>query len=157
MALRFLLHIHLECKLTGTVSKDIGKRLNAVSLDNFNREDILAFLTWLRRERGNAVTTVNQRLSHLKGFCRYVAEKDMLSALVYKEVKEISEEKDTRIQDFVWMSLEDVRLMMEQPNTKKKTEIRDRLFIALLYKSGCWDDEMLHLKMKGHQTMYSIF
>lgn len=124
------------------------KRLNAVSLDDFNKDDILAFLAWLRKERGNAVTTVNQRLSHVKGFCRYASKRDVLSALVYEEVKEISEEKDTRVQDFIWMSIDEVRLMMEQPNTEKKTGIRDRFFMALLYESGCRDEEMLHLKRK---------
>lgn len=115
---------------------------------DFNRDDIVAFLRWLRSERGNTAATANQRLSHVKGFCRYAVKSDILSALEYEDIRDISEEKDTRVQDFIWMSIGDVRLMMAQPDIKKKTGIRDRFFMALLYESGCRDDEMLHLKMK---------
>lgn len=133
---------------TGYICAAKNKKLHAVTQADFNRDDIVAFLRWLRSERGNTAATANQRLSHVKGFCRYAVKSDILSALEYEDIRDISEEKDTRVQDFIWMSIGDVRLMMEQPDIKKKTGIRDRFFMALLYESGCRDDEMLHLKIK---------
>ena len=36
-----------------------------------------------------------------------------------------------------------------QQAIKKKTGIRDRFFISLMYESGCRNDEILHLKLKN--------
>lgn len=39
--------------------------------------------------------------------------------------------------------------MLRQPDINKKTGIRDRFFIALMYESGCRDDEILHMRLKN--------
>ena len=57
--------------------------------------------------------------------------------------------KDERVKDFIWLTIEDVKLVLRQPDTNKKTGIRDRFFIALMYESGCRDDEILHMKLKN--------
>lgn len=115
---------------------------------DFNQENISAFLRWLKESRGNEATTINQRLSHIKGFCKYIQKQDVLSFESYAEICEIADYKDMRTNDFIWLSIEEVKLILEQPDEKKKTGIRDRFFMALMYESGCRDDEMLHLKVK---------
>ena len=108
-----------------------------------------AFLRWLHEERGNESTTINQRLSHIKGFCRYVQKNDILSFEAYSEICGVAGYKDERVKDFIWLTIEDVKLVLRQPDTNKKTGIRDRFFIALMYESGCRDDEILHMKLKN--------
>lgn len=115
---------------------------------DFNKENISAFLRWLKESRGNEATTINQRLSHIKGFCKYIQKQDVLSFESYAEICEIADYKDMRTNDFIWLSIEEVKLILEQPDEKKKTGIRDRFFMALMYESGCRDDEILHLKVK---------
>lgn len=124
------------------------KLKNACASD-FNQENISAFLRWLHDERGNESTTVNQRLSHIKGFCRYVQKKDILSFESYSEICEIAEYRDERVKDFIWLTIEDVNLVLKQPDINKKTGVRDRFFIALMYESGCRNDEILHMKFKN--------
>lgn len=119
-----------------------------ISAADFNQENISAFLDWLKNTRGNECTTINQRLSHVKGFCKYIMKKDILSFEAYGAICEIAEFKDERTQDFIWLKIDEVKLVLEQPDTKKKTGIRDKFFIALIYESGCRDDEILHLKLK---------
>lgn len=123
-------------------------KLKDVSVSDFNQANISAFLGWLQNKRGNESTTINQRLSHIKGFCKYINKKDVLSFETYSEICEIAEYKDKRVKDFIWLTIEDVKLVMEQPDVNKKTGIRDRFFIALMYESGCRDDEILHLRLK---------
>lgn len=48
----------------------------------------------------------------------------------------------------VYLSIEDMKLVIEQPDTSKKTGIRDKFFIALLYDSGCRNQEILDLRVK---------
>lgn len=124
------------------------KELKDIVLADFSQKNIVLFLDWLKTVRGNEATTINQRLSHIKGFCKYLMKKDVLSFIACEEICDISEYKDNRVADFVWLSIEDVKLVLELPNLKKNTGIRDRFFIALMYESGCRDDEILHLKLK---------
>lgn len=124
-------------------------KLKNVCISDFNQENISAFLRWLHEERGNESTTINQRLSHIKGFCRYVQKKDILAFKAYSEICGIAGYKDERVKDFTWLAIEDVKLVLKQPDINKKTGIRDRFFIALMYESGCRNDEILHMKLKN--------
>lgn len=124
------------------------KELKGIVTADFNKNDIVSFLEWLCKSRNNEATTINQRLSHLKGFCKYIAKNDILSRLAYEDIKDISEYKDARTPDFIWMSIDEVKLMLAQPDPAKKTGIRDRFFMALIYESGCRNDEILRLRVR---------
>lgn len=124
-------------------------KLKDVCVSDFSQENISAFLKWLREERGNESTTINQRLSHIKGFCRYIQKKDVLSFEVYSGICEITGYKDERVTDFIWLAIEEVKLILKQPDINKKTGVRDRFFMVLMYESGCRDDEILHMKLKN--------
>jgi len=124
-------------------------KLKDVTVSDFNQSKISGFLCRLQNTRKNESTTINQRLSHIKGFCKYIYKKDVPGFETYLEICEIAEYKDKRVKDFIWLSIEDVKLVMEQPDVSKKTGIRDRFFIALMYESGCRNDEILHLQLKN--------
>lgn len=129
------------------------KKLADISTSDFNQQDIAGFLDWLYGENKNAATTVNQRLSHIKGFCKYLMKKDVLSFIEYEQINDIEDYTDTRTKNFEWLSIDDVKLILEQPDIHRKTGIRDHFFLALLYETGCRNDEILHLRMKDFSTM----
>jgi site-specific recombinase XerD len=130
------------------LNKTFGIGLKDVSTKDLSQAKIVSFLEWLENTRNNEATTINQRLSHIKGFCRYLKKNDVLSFVSYEEICEISEVKDTRVLDFVWLTIDDIKHIFEQLDSNKKTGIRDKFFLALLYESGCRDEEILHLKVK---------
>lgn len=37
---------------------------------DFSQKNIVGFMTWLKSDRNNVVTTINHRLSDIRGFCR---------------------------------------------------------------------------------------
>lgn len=118
------------------------KRFSDITTTDFNQANIVGFMSWLQRERGNIVTTVNQRLSHIRGFCQYIMKND---ALLYGDldgINDISRIRDTRTKKLVWLSIENMQMLLQQPDTSRKTGIRDRFFLALLYDSGCRIEEM---------------
>ena len=39
---------------------------------DFNQKNIVGFMSWLKSERNNVATTINHRLSDIRGFCRYL-------------------------------------------------------------------------------------
>ena len=125
-----------------------GIPLTKTTAADFSQKNIVGFMEWLLSTRNNIATTVNQRLTHLRVFCKYMRKNNLISFIEYEEICEIGELADTRTPEFSWLSLDEIKLILEQPNVSKKTGIRDRFFLALLYESGCRDDEILHLKVK---------
>jgi len=124
------------------------KRLSDIIATDFSQRNIVNFMSWLQCERANAATTINQRLSHIRCFCRYLMKNDMLSYSNLNDINDISRIKDIRIKELVWLSIEDTQMLLQQPDTSKKTGIRDRFYLALLYDSGCRNEEIINLKVR---------
>jgi site-specific recombinase XerD len=122
--------------------------LSRIATLDFNQENILLFMNWLATRRGNEVTTVNLRLSNMRAFCSYLNKNGLISHSDMIEITEIQKLSDSRKREVSFLSVEDVNLILEQPNTSKKNGVRDKFFIALLYDSGCRDQEILDLKVK---------
>lgn len=125
-----------------------GIPLTRTTAADFSQQNIVGFMEWLLNSRNNIATTANQRLTHLRVFCKYLRKNNLISFVEFEEICEIREIADTRTPEFSWLSIDEIKLILEQPNINKKTGIRDRFFLALLYESGCRDDEILHLKVK---------
>lgn len=86
--------------------------MNVRSCD-FNQENIVAFMSWLRDSRGNVATTVNHRLSDIRSFCRYFMKKGAVLPSDFEEIREISDVIDDRDEDFTWLSMEDVKAVLD--------------------------------------------
>lgn len=125
-----------------------GKTIFAASSSDFTRDNILEFMDWLRFNRGNEVSTVNQRLAHIRTFCNYMMKNNLLSLTELSKINDIAKLDDLRKDDFVFLSVEEVKLILQLPDTHTKAGIRDRFFMALLYDSGCRDQEILDLRIK---------
>lgn len=56
-----------------------AKKINAdkLMLSNINREEVLAFLTWLETTRRCSTSTRNQRLAAIHSFCKYIMYEDV--------------------------------------------------------------------------------
>ncbi|MCL1976450.1 MAG: site-specific integrase [Firmicutes bacterium] len=124
------------------------KQLPDVIAADFNQKNILGFMNWLANNRKNEVSTINQRLSHIRGFCKYMMKNDFISYLELNDIAEIAKIPDIRKNEIVYLTIQDMQLVLKQPNLSKKTGIRDKFYIALLYDSGCRDQEILDLKIK---------
>jgi len=57
-----------------------------ICMGDFNQEKVVDFLGWLKTCRKNEATTINQRLSHVRGFCKYLRKNDVLSFISYQIV-----------------------------------------------------------------------
>lgn len=125
-----------------------GKTMFTASTADFTRDDILAFMDWLQTSRGNEVSTVNQRLAHIRTFCNYMMKNNLLALTELGKINDISKLDDLRKREFIYLSVEDVKFILQMPNPHTKAGIRDRFFMALLYDSGCRDQEILNLKIK---------
>lgn len=124
-----------------------GLTLMTIRSCDFCQQNIVSFLAWLREERGNAATTVNHRLSDIRGFCRYLVKKKAVSLTDYEEIREIEDAVDDRNIDFTWLSTEDIKAVLGQVKTNRDS-IRDRFLLSVLYESGARIHEVLSLKRR---------
>ena len=113
---------------------------------DFNQKNIVSFMEWLKSERRNVATTINHRLSDLRGFCKYLYKKNAISLDEYEAIREISDADDDRVIDFTWLSTNDVCLILKSTDSNRES-IRDRFLLSLLYESGARINEVLSLKL----------
>ena len=142
-AYRFSLNLYLLF-----LDEQKGKMLHDVSISDFNQQNILLFMEWLQSVRHNEVSTVNQRLSNLRAFCAYLHKNGRISHSEMAEISEIRKLADLRRQDVPFIPIEHMRLILQQPDTSRKSGVRDKFFLALLYDSGCRNQEILDLRVK---------
>lgn len=124
-----------------------GLSLMTVRSCDFNQKNIVAFMEWLSASRGNVATTINHRLSDIRGFCRFLAKKKAITEVEYEEIREITDVDDNRVIDFTWLSFDDVKNILDQAGSSRDP-LRDRFLFSLLYESGARINEVLSLQVK---------
>ena len=124
-----------------------GLSLMTVQSSDFSQKNILAFMGWLSSRRGYVATTINHRLSDIRGLCKFLAKKKAISEIDYEEIREINDVMDDRAIDFTWLSLDDVRNILDRLATGRDS-IRNRFLFSLLYESGARINEVLSLRVK---------
>ena len=130
------------------IQESKNKLLGDVLATDFNQKDIQGFIDWLANVRKSEASTINQRLSHIRGFCKYMMKNDFISYAELNDISEIAEITDMRKNEFVYLTIEDMKLVLKQPDLSKKNGLRDKFYIALLYDSGSRNQEILDLKVK---------
>jgi len=130
------------------IQESKNKQLADIVAADFNQKDIRGFMDWLSCNRKNAVSTINQRLSHIRGFCKYMMKNDFLSFTELNDIAEIAKIPDIRKRELAFLTVQDMKHVLRQPDVSKKIGCRDKFYIALLYDSGCRDQEILDLRVK---------
>jgi len=124
-----------------------GIEMSRLCRSDFNKANIVDFLVWLQKERGNKESTINQRLTAMRGFCRYLAGDDPTAYAAYLDVCEIAKltVSDNLLDDM--LTIEDMKVLLALPDTSSLLGIRDRFYIALTYDSACRCQEILGARL----------
>lgn len=117
---------------------------DALQLKHLNRDVILDFLLWLEAKHNNNISTRNQRYAAIRSFCKY---------LQYEEPTRISEWQNIRsirlkrgiTKTIKYLSIDAIKLLLEQIPLNNYNSRRDLAMIALLYDSGARVQELIDL------------
>jgi site-specific recombinase XerD len=113
-----------------------------------NRKTVTGFLERMENERNWTPATRNQRLGCIRSFFRYVASVEPTLVLYLEDLNGIPLKKGidkSRVMEF--MSQEAVKVLLQQPDTAKKSGIRDMFFMVLMYDTAARDCEMLGMRL----------
>lgn len=106
------------------------------------------FLAWLESNRNSSVSTRNQRLSAISAFAKYAMRRDVKSTLSFgSEVTSIPKKKVPKDDTIVYLTLEEMTILLKTPNPITKIGRRDLTLLSVLYASGARAQEICDLKI----------
>lgn len=122
-----------------------------MTCDLLTKDLVERFLAWLETERGCGPTTRNQRLAAIRSFCRYLQARDVERIGQYQRVLAIPKKKTTTAPPH-HLSLDGIRLILDQPDTSRPAGRRDLALLALIYDTGARVQEIADLTLGDLRT-----
>lgn len=116
-----------------------------LTLDHINRKNITDFLEWLQEAKGSLVSTRNQRLAAIHAFCRYMQYVDVTRLQQWQDVLSIKMKKTIKA-TMNYLSLDGVKLLLEQIPRDTLRGRRDLALLSLLYETGARVSEIAALR-----------
>ena len=129
-------------------SQRLGTKPSQLCLEQIDAKLILKFLAYLEDQRGNAAATRNGRLAAIKAFMRYV-EFRVPTAL--EQARQIHAIPGKRHQQTLvrHLTLDEIRALLEAPNTTTRLGIRDRAMLHLCFAGGLRVSELVELLLEN--------
>lgn len=110
---------------------------------------ITGFLDWLEKDRNCGSSTINQRLSCIRSFFKYIAYEDITYASIYSRLITIPQRKINKNKTFEFMSEDAIKAILSCPDiNSNKNALRDCFYMSLMYDSAARNSEMLSIRMK---------
>ncbi len=113
-------------------------------LRDITKQKVISFLDWLEKERGCSVSTRNARLATLHSFFRFIQYRDVEGLKQWQEVLSVRFKKCTS-PEMAFLTIEGIKLLLKQPDTKTEYGRRNLALLGLLYDSGARVQELINL------------
>lgn len=119
-------------------------KIDKLFLKDFTKDCIVAFLAWLQSERNCCDATCNVRLAALHSFFRYLQYEIPEYLNEWQRILSIREKKAEKgVMNY--LTLDGIKLLLQQPDLSTKKGLRDLAMLALMYDSGARVQEILDL------------
>ena len=121
--------------------------LGKLNFKYLSREAVEGFLGHLEMERQCSISTRNHRLACIRSFVKYAGARDVGVQAYVNDLNNIPLKKAAKTSIVSFFSEAALKTILEQPDTKKKKELRNLFFMILLYDTGARNQELLDLKL----------
>lgn len=111
-------------------------------LKDITKERVIRFLKWLETERDCSVSTRNARLGTLHSFFRYLQYRDVAGIAQWQEIMSIKHKKSAS-PEMAYLTVEGIKLVLQQPDLGTKNGRRDFALLGLLYDSAARVQELI--------------
>lgn len=130
--------------LLAFMDEQVNIRADNLTLGHFNRNIVLRFLDWLQTSKHCANATRNQRLAALHSFFRYMQYEDVKRMGLWQEILSIKVKRQEK-RSVNYLTVEAIKLVLEQIPTSNRIGRRNLALIALMYDSGARVQEIIDL------------
>jgi len=116
-----------------------------LTFDKIKADTIKDFLNWLEKTRKVGINTRNQRLAAIHSFYRYTQSEHPEILLECQRILGIPfKKRENKTVDY--LSQDNLKYILEQPDTAKKRGRRDLTIMTTLYDTGARVQELIDLK-----------
>ena len=126
--------------------QDAGIAVERLCIKQIDKTLILDFLGWLENERGNGISTRNQRLACIHGFFRYLQLEEPGSLLSHQKVLSIPIKKVQKPM-VNHLTPDALKCILAQPDLEKPGGRRDLTLLSVLYDTGARVQELIDLRV----------
>jgi len=117
-----------------------------ITFAHITRECVDDYCQWLETSRNSSVKTRNLRLTAIHSFIRYVAMREPSRISTFKSILDIRMKKCEKTMP-IHLSDEEVKMLLAEPDFRKKRGLRDLAILAVLYDSGVRVSELTSLRI----------
>jgi integrase/recombinase XerD len=130
--------------LLNFIQEHKGIKVEKLTLEKIKKETILEFLDHLEKQRKCCHSTRNARLAAIHSFYKYLQGETLDYLHECQRVLSIRFKK-TAYQSLNYLSIDGIKLLLEQPDTTTVKGRRDLTMLALMYDSGARVQEIIDL------------
>ena len=120
---------------------------NKFVMKYFNKPLVLDFLDWLETKRQCSISTRNHRLTVIHAFCRYIQKEFPENLHELQKIIGIPNKKHPNPL-LHYLTGDEMKILLEQPDDSTKEGFRDRVLLAVLYDTGARVQELIDLRYK---------
>jgi site-specific recombinase XerD len=129
---------------------DINKvGLGKLRFEYLSRSAVEGFLDYLEKVRNCSISTRNHRLACIRSFVKYAGARDVGVQAYVNDLYGIPLKKEAKKPVISFFSEAALKTILEQPDVRKKKELRNLFFMILMYDTGARNQEMLDLNLSS--------
>jgi len=117
-----------------------------VRVDDLTAERITEFLNWLEKERGNSISTRNQRLAAIHSLFQHIQAQAPEHMFQCQQILAIPFKKLGK-KPLVFLSEDETKALLAVPDAETRKGRRDQTLLSLLYDSGARVQELADLRV----------
>jgi site-specific recombinase XerD len=136
----------------GFVADSAGRPMASLRVEDVTAEHVLAFLDHLESNRRNVASTRNLRLTALRSLCRHLLRHDPARAGQYQRVLSLPSKKAS-VPVVTYLEPEEMRVLLRQPDRRRRNEARDHALLLFLYNTGARISEALAVRRSDLQLV----
>ena len=119
-------------------------KVHKLTLELITKEKVIAFLQWLEEERNCCASTRNARLAAIHSFFYYIQYQDPANLYECQQILSIESKKTLKV-SMNYLSIDGLKLLLQQPNINTLKGRRDLTLLSLMYDTGSRVQEVVDL------------
>ncbi len=130
-------------------------KIDKFDITNFTKELVIDYLNLV--EKKSSINTRNIRRAGIMSFCRYIQYTEPIAIGNVNRILEIPIKKSvSKVVEY--LTEDNLKLLLAQPNQKLKKERKDLVIMSVLYDTGARINEFINIKLKDvrFEKPYSI-
>ena len=115
-----------------------------LTLERITKDVVIDFLNWIQENRHCSNATRNYRLAALRSFFSYMQYENPERMYEWQKIRSIKVKKHEK-QSINYLTVEGIKLLLEQPDLSTRNGRRNLALLALMYDSGARVQEIIDL------------